>query len=248
MKRAKSEAELREQICLIGQLMQRNQYVDGASGNISARLDANHVLATPSGLAKGFMTPDQLIVVNLDGKRVDEPSPSNAALRPTSELPMHLECYKQREDIRGVVHAHPPTSIALTVAGYDFSQILIPEMVLLLGTIPTLPYRTPSSSENVELIRLHVHQHNVMMLSFHGSLTVAKHVWDAYLRLENLEHTAKIIYMVQQLGGQRGGLTPEEIEKLLEIREKLGLARPGEKAPDPPDNLASRISRHPNPL
>jgi L-fuculose-phosphate aldolase len=248
MRRAQTEAELREQICLIGQLMHQNQYVDGASGNISARLDDKHFLTTPSGLAKGFMTPDQLIVVNIDGKRVDETSPGNAQLRPTSELPMHLECYRQRDDIRGVVHAHPPTAVALTMTGYDFSQVLIPEMVLLLGTIPTLPYRTPSSSENCELIREYVPKHNVMMLAFHGSLTVARHVWDAYLRLENLEHTAKILYMVQQLGGPRGGLTAEQVEKLLAAREKLGLARPGEANPDPPDTLKTKISRHPNPL
>src|SRR6185436_12695776 len=98
------EKSLRDQICLIGRLMHQREYIDGASGNISARLDENRILATPSGLAKGFMSPDQLIIVNMEGERIDEPTATNADLRPTSELLMHLECYRQRADVQGVVH------------------------------------------------------------------------------------------------------------------------------------------------
>jgi L-fuculose-phosphate aldolase len=227
--RAVTEADLRQQICLIGQLMHQNQYIDGAAGNISARLAPDRILTTPSGLAKGFMTPDQLIVVNMLGERIDFPTPANEHLRPTSELVMHLECYRQRDDVAGVVHAHPPTAVALTIAGYDFSQILIPEMVISLGIIATISYASASSLENRNLIATTVLQHDAILLAYHGSLTVAKHVWDAYLRLESLEHTAKILYMVQGLGGDKGGLTPDQIENLLVIREKLGLIRPGDQ-------------------
>jgi len=131
-----SEAELREQICHIGRLLYRNHLIDSGSGNISARLPEGRILCTPSGLAKGFMRPEQLIVVNLEGERVDTPSADNAGLRPTSELPMHLECYRQREDVQGVVHAHPPNAVALTVSGHGFSDCVIPEAILLLGVIP----------------------------------------------------------------------------------------------------------------
>jgi L-fuculose-phosphate aldolase len=223
-----NEQELREQICKIGQLMHQNQYIDGASGNISARLSSDRVLATPSGLAKGFMTPDQLIVVDLAGQRVDALTTANADLRPTSELVMHLECYRQRSDVQGVVHAHPPTAVAMTIAGYNFQQCLIPEAVVLLGLVPTTPYATPASSENRDAISQLILEHDAIMLAYHGSLTVAKTVWDAYMRLESLEHSAKILYMVHQLGGPRNPIAPHQVEKLLDVREKLGLVRPGD--------------------
>ncbi len=174
------------------------------------------------------MTPDQLIIVNLDGERVDNPTPANAHLRPTSEITMHLECYRQREDVNGVVHAHPPTAVALTIAGYDFGQCLIPEMVVTLGIIPTTPYATPSSTDNRDAIHRLIQEHDAIMLAYHGSLTVAQSVWEAYLRLESLEHAAKILYAVQQLGGAQRAIAPEQVEKLIAIREKLGYARPGD--------------------
>jgi len=223
------ETELREQICLIGQLMHRNGYVDGAGGNISARLDDRHILTTASGLAKGFMTPDQIIIVDMNGKRVNSSNTANQHLRPTSEIVMHLECYHQRPDVQGVVHAHPPTSVALTISGHDFTECIIPEMVMLLGVIPVLSYSSPASDENRTAIAEAIRQHDVLMLAYHGSLTVAKSLWDAYLRLENLEHTAKIIYMVQQLGGAKKHLNGEQIEKLIAIRERLGLLHSNER-------------------
>ncbi|MBZ0276413.1 MAG: class II aldolase/adducin family protein [Anaerolineae bacterium] len=223
-----NERELREQICQIGQLMHRNGYIDGASGNISTRLSADRILATPSGLAKGFMTPDQLIIVNMEGERVDTPTAVNAHLRPTSELAMHLECYRQRSDVQGVVHAHPPTAVAMTIAGYDLGKCLIPEVVVILGIVPTVPYSTPASAENRDAIQGVIGQHDALMLAYHGSLTVATTVWDAYLRLESLEHAAKILYMVEQLGGPKHAIEPAQVEKLIAIRTKLGLSRPGD--------------------
>jgi L-fuculose-phosphate aldolase len=223
------EAELREQICLIGQLMHRNGYVDGAAGNISARLDTERILTTSSGLAKGFMTPDQIIIVDMNGSRVDSPNAANQHLRPTSEIAMHLECYRQRSDIQGVVHAHPPISIALTISGHNFTECLIPEMVMLLGIVPTLPYSTPASDENCQAIAEAIQNHDALMLAYHGSLTVAKSLWDAYLRLENLEHSAKIIYMVYQMGGTKIHLSDKQIENLIAIRDRLGLLHPHER-------------------
>ncbi|MGQ9888947.1 MAG: class II aldolase/adducin family protein [Aggregatilineales bacterium] len=222
-----TEQELREQICEIGRLMYANTYIDGASGNISARLGPDRVLATPSGLAKGFMKPEQLIVVNMAGQRVDRPNPANANLRPTSELVMHLECYKQRPDVNGVVHAHPPTAVAMTVAGYDFQRCIIPEAVMILGLVPTTPYATPASPEDRDVISDLIREHDAIMLSHHGSLTVAATVWDAYMRLETLEHTAKILFMAEQMGGARV-IPPHQVEKLVEARRKLGLERPGD--------------------
>jgi L-fuculose-phosphate aldolase len=227
-----SEQQLREQICQIGELMHRLGLIDGGSGNISARLEDEsgemRILATPSGLAKGFMKPEQLIIVNLDGQRVDQPTEANARLRPTSELLMHLECYRQRPDVGGVVHAHPPVSVALTIAGYDFRQCLIPEIVIMLGMIPVTPYSTPASAENRDAIYGLISSHDAILLAHHGSLTVGTTVWDAYLRLESLEHTAKMLYMVEMLGGAKSTIPPEQVRKLLVLREQLGMARAGD--------------------
>jgi L-fuculose-phosphate aldolase len=224
-----SENELRQQICLIGKLMHEKGYIDGTSGNISARLDGDRVLTTPSGLAKGMMTPDELIIIDMEGKRAEPVTPGTEHLRPTSEALMHLECYRQRADVFGVVHAHPQAAVALTIAGYDFRQCLIPEMVVILGMVPTAPYSTPASAENRDAISGLIQEHDVIMLAHHGSLTVAGTVWDAYLKLETLEHGASILFKVEQLGGPKQSIPWHQMEKLIATREQLGLLRPGDR-------------------
>ncbi|MFN8562589.1 MAG: class II aldolase/adducin family protein [Anaerolineae bacterium] len=194
---------MRDQICEIGQLMRQYNYIDGTSGNISARLDDDHILCTPSGLAKGRMVRDQLIVVNMDGKKVGEPTYANADLHPTSEILMHLECYRQRPDVNGVVHAHPPTAVALTAAGISLERPLLAEVVIMLGLVPTAPYATPCGTEDRDSIRELIADHDAVMLSHHGSLTVGADLWTAYLRLEVLEHFAEVLFKAQQLGGVR---------------------------------------------
>lgn len=209
--------------------MHQKGYIDGTSGNISLRLQDKSILATPSGLAKGFMTPEQLIIVNMDGERIDTPTSANADLRPTSELLMHLECYRQRDDVNGVVHAHPPSAVALTLVDYNFCQCLIPEIIVLLGLVPTTPYSTPSSAENRDAISQLICEHDALLLAHHGSLTVASDLWTAYLRLESLEHAATILYRAEQLGGATQAILADDVEKLLEQREKLGLMRKGDR-------------------
>ncbi len=222
------EGELRDLVCRVGQLMYQNDYIDATGGNISARLSDDRILVSPSGLATGFMKPEQLLIVNLEGERIDEPNPANASLRPTSELPMHLECYRQREDVQGVVHAHPPTAVALTLAGYDFQQCLIPESVVLLGIMPTAPYSTPSSKENRDAITELIREHDAIMLSNHGSLTVANSLWNAYLLLECLEHSAKIIHKALQISASLVAIPPSQVKKLVKYREDFGLLRQGD--------------------
>lgn len=220
------ENDLREQICQIGELMHRFQYVDGAAGNISARLDEQRILTTPSGLAKGFMHPDQLLVVDLAGNLL---SAANG-LKPTSEILMHLEVYQKRPDVGGVVHAHPPHAVALTIAGIPLNCYTIPEAVVFLGDIPTTPYATPSSFENRDAIATLIGRHQALMLAYHGSLTVGKTVWEAYLRLSCLEHTARITFLTQQLGGG-SPLPPEQLQKLVAQRSMWGFEVPETNQP-----------------
>ena len=222
------EASLRTLICHTGRLMHQAHYIDGGSGHISARLDEQRILATPAGLAQGFLQPDQLIVIDLDGNRAGPVTDSTRTLRPTSELVAHLECYRHRPDIFGMVHAHPPTAIALTLAGVSMRTCVLPEAVIVLGLVPTAAYCTPSSAEDRDAIRALIAQHDAIMLACHGSLTVGPDVWQAYLKLETLEHTAMILHRAAQLGPIRP-LPPEEVARLLDIRRQSGYWRPGDE-------------------
>ena len=222
------EQALREEIVRVGRLMYERDLVVGIDGNISARLDEAHVLCTPSGLCKGMMTPEQLIVVDMDGRKVGPGTAANQELRPTSEVPMHVEAYRQRPDIGGVVHAHPPITVALSIAGVSLADCMLPEVIVNLGLVPTTEYATPASEENVRAIRDLIVDHDGMILQRHGTLTVGRNPWEAYLRLESLEQVARITLILQQMG--RGEpLPPEHVEKLLEQRRKMGLSHPGEE-------------------
>ncbi len=224
----RDEASLRSLICHIGRLMHQAHYIDGTSGNISARLDPDHVLVTPAGLAQGFIQPDQLIVIDVDGNKVEPGAPTNRDLHPPAELSMHLECYRNRPDVMGVVHAHPPTAVALTLANVSFQMCVVPEAIVVLGLVPTAPYSTPTSLETRDVVRALISHHDALMLAYHGSLTVGPDVWQAYLKLETLEHTATILHRAAQLGPIRP-LPPEQIARLMEMRRQLGYWRPGDE-------------------
>jgi L-fuculose-phosphate aldolase len=218
-----NESAVRAEIVRIGRLMHTKDLVDATSGNISARLGPDRVLTTPSGLAKGFLEPEQLIVVNMRGEVVQ----AAPGLRPTSELLMHLEAYRRRPDVNGVVHAHPITAVALSIAGISLAECVVPEAVVVLGLVPTTPYANPASEENQRAIADVIVGHDALVLQYHGTLTVGSDVNEAYLRLETLEHTAKIIALTRLLGGGPA-LPPEQVTKLLEARQALGFARPND--------------------
>jgi L-fuculose-phosphate aldolase len=222
------EQALREEIVRVGRLMYERGLVVGIDGNISARMDEAHVLCTPSGLCKGMMTTEQLIVVDMEGHKVGPGTTANRDLQPTSEVRMHLEAYRQRPDIGGVVHAHPPITVALSIAGVSLADCMLPEVIVNLGLVPTTEYATPASEENVRAIRDLIANHDGMILQRHGTLTTGRSPWEAYMRLESLEQIARITLVLQQLG--RGEPLPaEQVEKLLAQRQKMGLARPGEE-------------------
>ena len=218
-----NETAARAEIVRIGRLMHAQELVDGTSGNISARLGPDRILATPTGLAKGFLEPDQLIVVNMRGEVVQ----AAPGLRPTSELLMHLEAYRRRPDVGGVVHAHPITAVALSIAGVSLAECVVPEAVVVLGLIPTTPYANPASEENQRAIADVIVSHDALVLQYHGTLTVGVDVNEAFLRLETLEHTAKILALTKLLGGGPA-LPAEQVSKLLDARQSLGFARPND--------------------
>ena len=224
-----TERTLRDEIVRVGRLLYDRQLIVATDGNISARLDERRVLCTPSGLCKGLMTAEQLIVVDLNGRRVDSGTYANRAHKPTSEIRMHLEAYRQRPDVRGIVHAHPPTVVAASIAGLDLAQCLIPEAIVFLGSVPTTQYATPSSDENVRAIRDLIAGHDAIILQRHGTLVVGGTPTDAYLKTETVDQMARVALLLAVLG-KGEALPPDQVSKLIEQRQALGLARAADEA------------------
>ena len=218
-----TEYELRHEIVRIGRLMWERGYVVSTDGNISARLGPDRILVTASGLSKGFLSPDDLVVVRNDGALL--PSYRGRGQRPSSEILMHLEVYQQRPDVNAIVHAHPPIATAFSIAGVSLARCVLPEVIVTLGSIPIVEYATPGTTEVSDSIRRAVRDHDAVILAHHGSLTVGSSVWKAYMLLERVEHTAQITLTAQQLGKVHT-LSADEVQKLAEKREaylqKLG--------------------------
>jgi L-fuculose-phosphate aldolase len=213
-----TEHELRREMVRVGRLVWERGYVAATDGNLSARLGSNRLLVTASGLSKGFLSDEGLIVIGLDGEPV--PAYRGRGQRPSSEISMHLEVYRQRPDVNAVVHAHPPLATAFSIAGVSLARCVIPEVIVTLGGIPTAEYATPGTAEVPVSIRQAICDYDAIILAHRGSLTVGSTLWEAYLRLEKVEHTAEITLAAQQLG-QVHTLSPEAVEKLAQKRREL---------------------------
>lgn len=221
--------DVRAQIVTVCRLMYEKGFICASDGNVSARLGDGRILITPSGLHKGFLTAGDILTVDENGRRLGAASGPKRHLKPTSEMPMHLEAYRQRPDIGAVVHAHPPTTIALSIAGVPMADCLLPEVIVFLGIIPTTAYATPSSKENVRAIRELIRHHDALVLQRHGSLTVGSDPMQGFMRLETMEQNARIAFMLAQLG-VRSPLAAGEVKKLLAQRRQLGFSHAGEEA------------------
>ena len=191
-----NEYRLRQEIIRVTRIVANQGLIRSSDGNISIRLEGNQFLVTPSGLYKMSMEPDDPIIVDWSGEVLE----GKPGLRPTSELNMHLEAYRQRPDIHAVLHAHPPFATALTIAGIPFPTDLLPEVLIALGDVPTAPYATPGTTALGESIRKHIKSHNTVLLSNHGSISVGKTLEEALIALERLEHAAYTYYLARGLG------------------------------------------------
>ncbi|MEI2691366.1 MAG: class II aldolase/adducin family protein [Anaerolineae bacterium] len=226
--RRPTEQQLRQEIIQICRLLHSGGYCLGYDGNVSARLDGERFLVTPSGVGKVFVRADQLIVVDWEGNPTgaSQYGPQRS-LRPSSEVLLHLEAYRQRPDAQAVIHAHPPIAIALSIAGISLARCLLPEIVLSFGLIPTTEYATPASAEGVGVISDLIRRYDALILQRHGSVTLGPTVTDAYLKLEKLEQAALITKTVVELGREKP-FPQEEIAKLVQWRGDAGLMRPGQ--------------------
>jgi L-fuculose-phosphate aldolase len=213
-----TEHELRQEMVRVGRLMWERGYVASTDGNLSARLGRDRLLVTPSGLSKGFLSTAELVVMRIDGQLVARYG--GREQKPSSEIAMHLEVYRQRSDVRAIAHAHPPLATAFSIAGVSLARCVIPEVVVTLGGIPTTGYATPGTGEVPESIAQAIRDYDAIILAHHGSLTLGRSLWEAYLRLEKVEHTAKITLTAHRLG-QVNTLSSDQVAKLAEQRREL---------------------------
>ena len=217
------EAGLREEVVRVCRMMWEKGFVAASDGNVSVRLGKQHLLTTPSGVSKGFLSAADVVLIDMDGNPVGFTGHGHKSPKPSSEILLHLEVYRQRPDVQAVVHAHPPLAIAFTIAGIPLTQCVLPEVIVNLGSVPTTAYATPSSPEGPAVIRELIRNHDALIVDRHGSVTVGKTLFDAYMKLEKVEHLAHVTLAARQLG-RVSELPPEEVRKLIAARRKaLGL-------------------------
>jgi L-fuculose-phosphate aldolase len=206
-----NEAELRRSLVEVCQRMYRQGYIAAGDGNVSAKIDDERVLCTPTGFHKGRV-----------GKLL------RGAHQPSSEFLMHALAYRERPDVRAVVHAHPPITVALALAGVSLAQCLLSETCLVLGAILTAPYSTPTTDEVPRVLQPYVRQANAIVMDRHGALTLGRNLDEAYDRLEAMEHASKITQAARAIGPV-APLPAGEVDKLQALARSLGIPR----APDP---------------
>jgi L-fuculose-phosphate aldolase len=208
------EWELKKLIIELGRRIWERGYVAANDGNITVRINDKEILSTPTGVSKGFMTPDMICKMDLDGKVISK-SPN---YKPSSEVKMHIEVYRQREDIRSVIHAHPPHCTSFAVSGIPMNQCVLPEAILTLGAVPMAEYATPSTMEIPDSIKTHIENSDAVLLANHGALTLGEDLVSAYHRMETLEHAAHIIFLAMQMGNVN--VIPEnKVEELKALRD-----------------------------
>ena len=212
------ERIIAQEIVAIGKRLYDKGFVASNDGNISVRLKNNLVVITPSGVSKGFMQIEDMIVADLQGNIL------SGAKKPSTELQMHLTVYQERPDINSVCHAHTPYATAFAVAGIPIDEPALTEVVVSLGSIPLVPFGVTGTPELSANLRPFLKNHNAFLLANHGALAIGKDLLSAYFNLETLEHTAHILYLARQLGGVKT-FTAEQIEKLIERRDDFGIDR-----------------------
>ena len=210
------EYQVKQDIVEVGRRIYNLGFVASNDGNITVRINDNEVLTTPTGVSKGFMTPDMIIKVNMKGEVI------SGKLKPSSELKMHLDVYNNRPDVRSVVHAHPPTATGFAVAGIPLDRFVLPEIIISLGSIPIARYGTPSTDEIPLAVREYLQDHDAFLLANHGALTVGTDAFNAFYKMESMELFAKISFTARTLGRERE-LDSQQVTKLMEVREKLGV-------------------------
>lgn len=213
-----TELEIKQEICDIGKRIYNRGMVASNDGNISVKLNEHEFLCTPTGVSKGFMTPEYICKVDENGKVIE----ANEGFRPSSEIKMHMRVYRERPDVGSVVHAHPMYATAFAIAGIPLTPPIMPEAVIALGEVPIAKYGTPSTDEIPDAISEYLQSYDAVLLANHGALSFSDTLLNAYHKMESLEFYAQLLFLAKQLGGPKE-LSEEQVARLYDIRRQFGL-------------------------
>ncbi|UII55518.1 class II aldolase/adducin family protein [Cytobacillus spongiae] len=239
-----SDFEAKKLICEIGRRIYNKNFVAANDGNISVKCGPNTIWTTPTGVSKGFMTPDMMVKMDLGGKVI------SGKMKPSSEVKMHLRVYNENPEVNAVVHAHPPVATSFAIAGINLEKPISPEAVVLLGTVPVAPYATPGTQEVPDSIAPYCKDHNAVLLANHGALTWGRDLIEAYYRMESLEHYALMHMYSNNIINKANELSCTQIDDLIQIRQKLGINTGGVPSCTPeqssPIKQTSQMAEEPN--
>ena len=213
-----SELEIKKLMCEIGKRVYDRRMVASNDGNFSVKLNDNEFLCTPTGVSKGFMTPEYICKVDAKGNVIE----ANPGFRPSSEVKMHMRIYEKRPDVKAVVHAHPIFATAFAIVGEALDKPIMPEAVIFLGDVPLAKYGTPSTMEIPDAIEEFLPHYDQVLLENHGALTWGADILSAYHKMESVEFYAELLYRTRMLGGGQE-FTPEQMEKLYDLRRNMNL-------------------------
>jgi L-fuculose-phosphate aldolase len=214
-----SEYEIKKQICDIGKRIYDRRMVAANDGNISVKISDNEYLCTPTGVSKGFMTPEYICKIDGEGNVLQ----ANKGFKPSSEIKMHLRVYKHRPDVQAVVHAHPIYATSFAIAGIPLTQPIMPEAVIALGCVPIAEYGTPSTTEIPDNVEKYLPYYDAVLLENHGALTFSNSLLAAYHKMESVEFYAELLFLSKQLGGPKE-FSKEQIKKLYDVRRAFNMS------------------------
>ena len=213
-----TEYEIKELMCEIGKRVYNRGMVASNDGNFSVKLNDNEFLCTPTGVSKGFMTPEYICKVDAKGNVLE----ANPGFKPSSEAKMHMRIYEKRPDVKAVVHAHPIYATAFAINGMALEDPIMPEAVLFLGGVPLAKYGTPSTMEIPDAIEEFLPYYDQVLLENHGALAWGADILSAYHKLESVEFYAELLFKSRMLGNPQN-LNEEQVEKLYDIRRSMNL-------------------------
>jgi L-fuculose-phosphate aldolase len=224
---SKSESEHCRDIVEVGRLMWKKGWVAAQDGNISVRLDGDRILCTPTGVCKGLMKPEDLIVCDAAGSKLEGASGC------TTEIAMHVAIYRLRPDVHAVLHAHPPVATGFAVAGRPLNRAVLPEAIIHLGTVPVAGYGLPGTAALIEPMLPLIPGHDALLMANHGAVAYGQDVYQAFFHMETVEHLARVTLVAELLGGAKA-LPRAEVAKLLDARARYGVQGPAGLDPDVP--------------
>jgi len=215
----KNEKQHRREVCLVGRWLYERGHIVACEGNLSVRLADGRILTTPTCMNKGMLEPEDLVVVDLDGRHLE------GARKTSSEVLMHLLFYRMRSDVHAICHAHPATATGFAAAARGLDEALLPEVVIGLGRVPLVRYATPGTPELSAAIEPYVEHYDALLLANHGAVTCGPDLLTAFYRMETVEHTARITLAAENAGTPKL-FSSREVAKLMAARARYGVMAP----------------------